>query len=236
MSDKLTFQFNNKTLLGQMSGSVIEMPSIASARNIKYSDHPDSEEKKDKEYREFIEFVDAIRLHIEQLQRDIDKLEAHFRERDGEEWREKLALKILDADDIPQRRSDETIVGYRERLEPILITQMLNADGSIKGQYLNDLDLIDYAEWAQQQYNLSAARDNVLELEDPNTPQERKNQIYDELQQSADIEKIVLTAYELSGRSEVKAEIKDAIDTKNIDESSEIQMADTVSQFLKPLS
>ena len=90
--------------------------------------------------------MNTVHVYIEQLQKDMEGMEALFRERDGDAWREKLALNILDADDIPQRHEDESIEDYRERLEPLLIIKMLNPDGSIKTQYLNDPDLSDYAQ------------------------------------------------------------------------------------------
>jgi len=212
MSDKLTFQFNSKAVLAQLGNSVIEMPSLAVTGNKLRSENPDSQESKDKKFYKFIELVEAMRLHIEQLQRDIDELEACFRERDGGEWREKLALKILDADDVPQRRSDESIDDYRERLEPILIKQMLNRDGSIKARYLKDAELRDYAQWAQKQNHLNIAQGYVYELEDPNTPLERKGDIYEKLEQDGDIEEIALAAFEAKNQSAIQNQLKNISD------------------------
>jgi hypothetical protein len=235
MSDKLSFQFNAKNkdqiLFGQASGSMIEMPSLAVAGDKRRSDHPNSQEVKDKKLSDFIDLIDAANAFIEQLRQDIEELEAGFRAREGDAWREKLALKILDADDIPQRRSDESMKDYRERLEPILIDQMLNADGSIKAQYLNDPELSDYAQWAQKKHHMNIARGYVRELENPNTPPERKEEIHDSLKQNGGIEKIMLAGREALDQSSVK-EIADTLETEKHDT---VRVIDK-SSLLRPLS
>jgi len=161
--------------------------------------------------RNFVEIIKAAQTYIKQLQGSIDKLETSFQARDGDEWREKLALKILDPDDIPQRRNDESIEAYRERLEPILIKRMLNADGSIKKEY-QDGPLSDYAQWAQKKFDLNFMRGYVRELEDPNTLPERKNEIYDELEQNAEIQKLVFAEREAAAKSEVQGALKSVSD------------------------
>jgi len=233
MSDSLTFQFNTKTLMGQISGSIIDMPSIAATANKLRSDNPESEKAKHKKLTDFIELIEATRQYIERLQKDIEDLETKFRERDGDEWREKLALKILDPDDIPQRWSDESIEAYRERLEPILIKQMLNADGSIKKQYQDDPELRDYAEWAQKKFDLNIAREYVNELEDPNTPQERKNEVYDRLEQNADIQRLVFAEREAAAKSAVQGQVKDIANASRDEVSQVEQSVSDLPDFLK---
>ncbi|MFQ3244122.1 MAG: hypothetical protein ACI9SP_000747 [Arenicella sp.] len=213
MSDNLTFQFNNKTLLGQVSGSMIEMPSLAVAGDKRRSDHPDSQEAKDKKLRDFIDLVDLANAFIEQLRQDIEELEAGFRARYGDAWREKLALKILDPDEIPQRREGESIEDYRQRLEPILTDRMLDADGSIKPQYLNDPELFDYAQWAQKNHHYNLAVGYVRELEDPSTTPERKEEIAEELKQNTDIETINYTDRGLTAESDAQRQVKDITDS-----------------------
>jgi len=235
MSDSLTFQFNTKTLLGQISGSIIEMPSIAATANRLRSDHPESEKAKHKKLTDFIELIEATRQYIERLQKDIEDLEKRFRERDGDEWREKLALKILDPDEIPQRLEGETIEQYREKLEPLLINKMLHADGSIKERYKNDPELRDYAQWAQKQYHLDAARGHVRELQDPNTPPERKEEIYQDMKQNADIETLVFADQGATPESEVQGAVKDIAHSIGLEETKDIQTQSTVNDFIKSI-
>lgn len=123
----------NHILQGQLSGSVtgiIERGSAASKSSSKQAE----EERRTKERRtaQFVELVGQMRASIERMEADIKKLTASFEKRDGDAWREKLALKILDADAIPQQEAGESIQAYRKRLERHLIDEMLNPDGTIK--------------------------------------------------------------------------------------------------------
>jgi len=222
---KLTSQFNNEVVLAQLGNSVIKKPSLAAASSIQFDAHPDSEKSKEKKFQDFIDLVDATHAYLEQLQRDIGELEQGFVLRDGDAWREKLALKILDVDDIPQRCSDESMEAYRDRLESILIKQMLNADGSIKAQYLHDTELTDYAQWAQKQHHYNIASGYVRELEDSNTPPERKAEIEDDLKQNADIETLVFA----ERSAEAQGRVQDAV--KNMTDGVEDSFGDTTQQI-----
>jgi len=234
MSDSLTFQFNTKTLMGQISGSIIDMPSIAATANRLRSDHPESEKAKHKKLTDFIELIEATRQYIERLQKDIEDLETRFRERDGDEWREKLALKILDPDEIPQQRDGESIEDYRKRLEPILINKMLNPDGSIKKQYLDDLELRDYAEWAQKKFHLNIARRYLIELENPITPPERIEEIYEDLKQNTDIETLVFAERGAAVESDAQEIVKNVVDESRDNKFAAHQSNYTIDDFGKP--
>jgi len=174
-----------------------------------------------------------VNAYIEQLKKDIEDMEKRFRERDGDAWREKLALKILDPDEIPQRREGESIEDYRERLEAILIDQMLNADGSIKAQYLNDPELSDYAQWAQKKHHYNLAVGYVRELEDPSTTPQRQDEIVEELKQNTDIETINYTDRGLTAESDAQGLVKDIADEGYDSEVATIQ-SEYTNDFLKP--
>ena len=234
MSDDLRSQFNDPNVLfGQQGGSHIELPSLSVTASRLSGDHPNSQKAKEKRLQQFVDIVDAVNAAIASLDKQIKDMEVTFHER-NEAWREELALKILDADDIPQPRAGESIQGYHRRLEPLLIAEFLNADGSIKSRYLNDPELADYAQWAQKKFHWNMAQDYIRELEDPSTNPERRAEIYEELRQREDIEALVLAGYSASEKSEVTAKIKETIDTTNIQETREIHTVDTVSRFLKP--
>ncbi len=144
----------NELLMGQMSGSKVGKIEL---RNGISQETQKKRAEKEREKKDLKEYLSAKILndYLRELEKEIQSLEASFRKRDGDEWREKLALRILDADDIPERRKDETIEAYRERIELLLIDQMLNADGSIKSEYTSDPELSDYAEWAQKKNHFS---------------------------------------------------------------------------------
>lgn len=181
----------NHILHGQLSGTVtgmIERGSVASKSSSKQAE----EERKTKERQtaRFVEMAEQMRASIERMEADVKALKSLFEKRDGDAWREKLALKILDADAIPQQEAGESIQAYRKRLERHLIDEMLNPDGTIKNKYENDPIYSDYAEWAQKQFHLNSAKAIVAELDDGNTSPQRKEKILDEMKQRGFIEEM----------------------------------------------
>ncbi len=203
----------NQLLQGQLSGSiagVIERGSIASSNK----SHQDEKRKtKELETAQFIRLVEQIRATIERMEADIRILKALFEKRDGDAWREKLALRILEADDIPQQEADEKIEAYRKRLEHHLINEMLNADGTIKNKYKNDPKLGDYAEWAQKQFHLNSAKAAVTELDNDSTSLQRKEQILDEMRQRGFIQEMVFADHVSENLSTQKS-VRDARDNQ----------------------
>jgi hypothetical protein len=90
---------------------------------------------------------------------------------------------------------------------------MLNADGSIKAQYLNDPELSDYAQWAQKKHHYNLAVGYVRELEGPSITPQRQNEIAEELKQNADIETINYTDRGLTAESDAQRQVKDIADS-----------------------
>lgn len=105
---------------------------------------------------------------LDQLRDEIDALEAQFRNRFGDAWREEVALRVLD--EIPERGEGETIEAYRERLEKELIEEMIDQNtGEIKPEYRDhkDEDIKRAAQWAQKEYakvKLELAPDKVMAI------------------------------------------------------------------------
>ncbi len=241
MTSDLTPQFNDVTLLekqilfGQDNGSITGLQDRAPAAAKADSKYREVQKAKAKKTSEFLKALNDIHDYIERLEQEIEALEEQFRKRDGDEWREKLALKILDADDIPPRRAGESMEAYRERLEPILMDEMLNEDGSIKAEYKNHPELGDYALWAQKQYHLNAARGYVRELEDPYTTPDRKNEILDELEQHGDIEELTFADREAQEQSLVQNQIKDSADTNQDTQFNTKSDMSECSNLFKPI-
>ncbi|MBL8496791.1 hypothetical protein ABF87_09225 [Nitrosomonas sp. JL21] len=203
----------NQLLQGQLSGSiagVIERGSIASSNKSKQEE---TRRTKEREMAQFIKLVEQIRASIERMEADIRILKASFEKRDGDAWREKLALRILEADAIPQQEADEKIETYRKRLERHLINEMLNPDGTIKDKYKNDLKHGDYAEWAQKQFHLNSAKAAVAELDDDNTSLQRKEQILDEMKQRGFVQEMVF-ADRVSENMSTQKSVRDARDNQ----------------------
>ncbi len=233
MSSNLRSQFNNEALLGQLSDSMIEMPSFAPTANKLSSGDSNNQKTKNKKFRDFIDTLNQRQSTIQRLEEDIDEMEQAFIKRDGNAWREKLALKILDVDDIPQRHADESMEDYRQRLEPILIDEMLNADGSIKAHYANDPEIGDYAQWAQKNYHLNMAQGYVRELENPNITPERKIEIFEKIEQNTNVEELKLASEQ---SNTIEGELKNLENSHDIDTADIVHSTDTVDNFLKPPS
>ncbi len=187
-----SFETENTILLGQHSGSISGVQERSGAISKLHSDENQKQTTKDKKLSDFLHAIQIMQDYMDRLAKSIEQLEDTFRQRDGDAWREKLALNILDADDIPQQEPGEDINAYRERLEKHLINEMLNPDGTIKDKYKNDPKYSDYAEWAQKQYHLNNARAIAAELDDSNTSPQRREQILDEMKERGYFEETML--------------------------------------------
>ena len=221
----------NHILFGQPSGSVsgvIERGAVASNNQ---SRHVEKREAEQRRKARFVEMVEQIRASIEQMEADIRALEDSFQKRDGDAWREKLALKILGEDDIPQQEPGEDIGAYRKRLEQHLINEMLNPDGSIKTKYKNHPELGDYAEWAQKQFHLNNAKAIAAELDDVNTSPQRREQILDEMEKRSNAEEIMLTDRE-SKSLDTQSSVRDVRDNAR-DSIANNDQSSKANAFLK---
>lgn len=221
----------NHILHGQLSGSVtgiIERSSVASNNQSK---QVRKREAKKRRTERFIELVEQIRASIEQMEADIKEMEELFEKRDGDAWREKLALDILGVNDIPQQEFGENIHAYRKRLEQHLINEMLNSDGTIKDKYKNDSKYSDYAEWAQKQFHLNNAKAVVIELEDGNTSPQRREQILNEMRERGYLEEMMLADRE-SKNLETLESVRDIRDDQRDEALSQARSSDAAMKFL----
>ena len=102
-----------------------------------------------------------------------DKMDTQY----GDAWREEVANEILDPDDIPQRKPNESMEDYRDRLEETLMEEMIDPQtGEIKDEYKNheSAKVRDAADAAKIRYDRDQAQENVNTLKDPNaTPEEK---------------------------------------------------------------
>ncbi len=227
---KNTLRRETEILLGQQSGSVSGIQERGASANNSPAKQAERRKASEKRAAEFIGMVERLNAYMDRLAADIENLEDKFRQRDGEEWREKLALKILDADDIPVRRDGESMEDYRERLEILLIDEMLNSDGKIKDDYKNHPELGDYAEWAQKQNNLNNARATVAELEDPDATPERREQILDEMRERGITEEMMLAAKAATDQH-MQDRIKIADDSEHDEVLAQKQISDVALKF-----
>ncbi|MEL6709051.1 MAG: hypothetical protein AAFP79_12285 [Pseudomonadota bacterium] len=111
----------------------------------------------------------------EQLGKQIAAMEHAFEAEMGDAWREQIANKVMDADDIPQRREGESMKDYRDRLKIVLITMMVDPEtGEIKPEFTDNPETARYSEWAQAQHR-KAMIDNASEAELVSLVDESKN-------------------------------------------------------------
>lgn len=164
--------------------------------------HATDQEKKERSTRDILQ--QALQQYIENLTHDIANLEAGFKDEFGDAWREEIALRIFNEDDIPQQRSGESIDEYRKRLEQALIEEMLNDNGTIKQRYSDDPALAKYAEWAQKNYNLDAAQEKANDLASRSIEHTQTKMMLDDLDEKANAELTLATADKLEGHEEHK--------------------------------
>ena len=231
MSDELRSDFDaateNKILLGQQSGSIGGLQERAGIAQVR-----EQQREKDRQSRE--ETSRYVEM-IAQLRSDLADMEERFRARDGDAWRENLALKILEPDEFPQRREGESIEAYRERLEKNLIEDMLNPDGSIKEEYKNHHEYSDYAQWAQKKFHYNRARGLVRELDDENTTPEREAEIEEQLQESS-LEELNLADETASTQSNVQTKIRNISDETLDEMGNSGPSSANINDLLKPIS
>ncbi|SCX83537.1 hypothetical protein SAMN05216420_10148 [Nitrosospira sp. Nl5] len=216
---------------GQLSGSVASVTERNSVANTGQTRQAEERKSKERRTAQFVELLEQIRASIQRMETDVKALVASFEKRDGDAWREKLALDILGADDIPQQRSGENINAYRQRLEQHLINEMLNADGTIKDKYKNDAKYGDYAEWAQKQFHLNSARAVVAELDDDNTDLQRKEQILSEMKERGFIQEMVF-ADRVSNNLDTQTSVRDTRDGKHDEMLSQARSSDAPLKFM----
>ena len=229
---RMEFTQNEHAILyGQLGGSIagmIELGPVASRTQSRQDEERKTEERRT---AQFVQLVDQMRASIERMEADVNRLVSSFEKRDGDAWREKLALNILGADEIPQQEAGESITAYRKRLEQHLINEMLDPDGTIKDKYKNDPKYGDYAEWAQTQFHLNSTKAAVAELDNDDTSPQRKEHILDEMKQRGYIEEITF-ADRTAQSIDTQASVRDIHDDVEDKVSQRIISTDSTLKFM----
>ena len=173
--------------------------------------------------------------YIDNLNRDIAKLEAGFEAQFGDAWREEIALRVFGPDGVPAQRPGERIDDYRARLERALKEEMLNPNGSIKDRYKDDPELEKYAEWAQKIYNREAGKAIANNLKNPASTHAQTHQPLQRLQAAQNAEQNNYAADALEGHEDQKQAVLGVSANNRIDATTEYQGAQA-SGFMKPVS
>jgi len=175
-------------------------------------------EKRDERQRIHLTLAEQARQLSERLGREIAAMEMAFEAEMGDAWREHIANRVMDADDIPQRREGENMKDYRERLETVLIAVMIDDDGSIRPEFANsdDPDVRRYADWAQAQHQKREV-DAYLELRnDPSLSEGQRTLEDDAFSRSSS------AGHMLEAQSQTKegAHLEDGLDQQRSDRAS----------------
>ncbi len=228
---KASIENEHFILYGQLSGSIAGMIELGPVASRSQSRQAEEHKTRERRTAQFVELVGQMRASIERMEADVKRLVASFEKRDGDAWREKLALDILGADDIPQQETDESITAYRKRLEQHLINEMLNPNGAIKDKYKNDPKYGDYAEWAQKQFHLNSAKAAVAELDGDGISPQRREQIFDEMKERRYLQEMVL-ADRVSNSPDTQESVRDIRDSQHDAMLSQAESLNTALKFM----
>jgi len=211
----------DQLLLGLASGSL----NVAGRGGIENKVTADAKKEEKRKAEQTAQIIRTIQSIIDQLERNVAAYEQEFEHRHGDAWREKLALQILDENEIPERLEGESIEDYRERLEAYLINEMLHDDSTIKAKYKNHPEFRDYAQWAQDKHRLNMA----LELENPDVSQEQRDNIIDKFISESDYK---LLERDAEHSSKFEQETKERLDAVDKATHQNEHTSDTVNAFL----
>ena len=173
----------------------------------------------------------ALLDYIKDLNRDITALERGFEAQFGDAWREEIALRVFEPDEIPQKHPNETQDEYRTRLEKELVDKMLNPDGSIKDKYKDDPNLRRYAQWAQKIHNRDVAQQLATELKNPATTHEQARALIHQLEEARNSELNLSAADQLDGH-DAKQDAVLSVDKVTHEEKGQIGQSASSGAFL----
>ncbi len=142
--------------------------------------------KRNDEQRLQLTLLDHARRLSKQLEQQIVTMEDGFEADMGDAWREQIANKVMNPDDIPERREGESMADYRGRLEEVLIATMIDpATGQIRSEYANDPEMRSYGEWAKAKHQKRGVDAYLEERSDPALSQTQKAAIDKSFEASA---------------------------------------------------
>lgn len=180
----------NELFLGMQSGSVDGYNLRGAAAFDRFNKDLERRSADGKRARSFddilhLALIDNLNAQIAFLDSKIAEAEIGFEERYGEDWREQIAQRLLDPDDIPQREDGESMEEYRQRLEDALISDMLDENGEIKPEYLDDPEMKEWGLWAKAEYDKREAERDKEYVEDPTIDEAERSRRQHEVSESA---------------------------------------------------
>jgi len=197
-------------LMGQLSGSIesVRLVGVALAKHNQAMMQQANSKKKD------TDIFALLDLYSDWLDDRIAAAEKGFEDKYGEDWREDMALKVLDEDEIPQRGDDESMAEYRERLEQALIDKMLDDEGHIKPEYLNhpDPEFRKLAEWARDKHDDRVKDEYVAKKNDSSLSATEQTQIDKDYIESSTGKRMIETQLDVIKGSSLDKKLSAAVD------------------------
>ncbi len=224
---------DNKTMLGQAGGSIDGLQLRSGQALAKhFQDMAKRGTAHQKSNTDTLTWLVMLDNHISWLDKQIDNSEKDFAATDGEEWREKLALKILDKDAIPERKDGETMEAYRERLEQSLIDEMLDDEGNIKPEYKDDPEYGKYAEWAEWKFDRREAKALKAETSRPGISEAEKTTKITEFTKTASSERMYEARLQLKSDEKANDQLSEARNESVDQEVSTVSASSADNSFL----
>jgi hypothetical protein len=172
---------------------------------VRLSEERKKERQKQTDTQMLLASLDQARDFADQRGRDADRFEDGFEDRFGDAWREEIANRVMEPDDVPQRMDGENIEDYRARLEDELIETMIDPEtGEIRPEYADSPEMREYAEWALAKYDQRIARAYIDRRSDPTLTAEQVREIDEEHAATATGQRMVVTLQENSGNEDIE--------------------------------
>lgn len=135
---------------------------------------------------------------IAQLDTEIAQYESIFEARFGDAWREEIAVRVLDDDEMPVRHDDEKMSGYRQRVEDAVVEKMIDPEtGKMRPEYANHPEFKEYGEWAEREFEQRNAKALANEIETASP--ERVAEINHEVRENDSFNQLEQIDQELAG-------------------------------------
>lgn len=149
--DKLVHDLSQADGTGELNNAGV-MDGAAGLRR----DQIIAERKAEKDKDDVVEtqmLLAALNERIAQLDIEIGQYEAIFEARFGDAWREEIAVRVLDEDEMPERQDGESMADYRQRVEDAIVEKIIDPEtGKMRPEYKNHPEFKEYGEWAEREH------------------------------------------------------------------------------------
>lgn len=224
----------------QLSGAAKDTGELKTAPGAARSIADEMERGEEKERRERIDRVmmlsaiDRAREYSRELSRQIGEIEQQFEARYGDAWREEFAIRILEPDEVPERREGESMEDYRERVEDALEDRLLDPEtGEPRPEFANDPEYAELVRWAQMnrsrdRVDASVARADAI-MSDPNATQDEIDQAFEELNTVNELQQ---ADQEMTARGHENASLANRTDTARDNEGTSVSAEAGLNAFM----